>query len=384
MARLYPAGRVHICLALPVASGLWLFHVQVHRQFLRLIPDAANTVLDHGGRPGAGLVGRSNVEADTINASTTSSSGIQRRGISLTEAQYEEVQKRGRKLMCLFDDASGDSIPADLRTAYTKYDQIDEDGWRECPPEVKELHWEGIQGALKRIKAPRKVDDHSWTSRRWSHWSHKKDFSVLPSGAYHLSVYNPDHRVIVSMDSRSPAHATNPPHEPGRIISHWSDITFLTWQHLYGGDSKARDLKYIIRGPVLTDITELVIERVVQPDEQSDHEIGEHDEGDHHKSDHGMTGHDKRGDSKDDEDVDMSEATESSGGPVPVDEWPGHTFEPGSPEFVALLGTPHGNGVGLLLIQHKAELGATRAVKSIRVWDAEEPNLRYQMMFKIG
>ena len=68
--------------------------------------------------------------------------------------------------------------------------------------------------------------------------------------------------------------------------------------------------------------------------------------------------------------------------------WPGHTFLPGSLEFQALLGIPHGKGVVRLLTQHPDELPG-KEVESITIftttnhYSTEADDTSYDILFTL-
>ena len=60
------------------------------------------------------------------------------------------------------------------------------------------------------------------------------------------------------------------------------------------------------------------------------------------------------------------------------EDWPGMTFQPGSVEFRALMGTPHGKGVAWMLVDRPYGLrGKNIASITMFVTDADRYNLLF-------
>jgi hypothetical protein len=89
-------------------------------------------------------------------------------------------------------------------------------------------------------------------------------------------------------------------------LNHWSDVAYLQW--LSKADQRS-NLRYVLRYNVLNDLTRFVIEYL---------------------------------------------GLQSK---LVLKGWPGKTYNAGSVEFNALLGSPNGSGVAYLLAQHKKQLG---------------------------
>ena len=64
--------------------------------------------------------------------------------------------------------------------------------------------------------------------------------------------------------------------------------------------------------------------------------------------------------------------------------WPGVTFNKGTSQFQALLGTVHGKGVVWLLIKHPNEM-PTKDIESITLFVTEAPpEYHYEMLFTLS
>ncbi|KAL8692745.1 MAG: hypothetical protein Q9218_002282 [Villophora microphyllina] len=64
--------------------------------------------------------------------------------------------------------------------------------------------------------------------------------------------------------------------------------------------------------------------------------------------------------------------------------WPGHQFLPGTQEFQALMGTPHGKGIAYLILQHRNEMPG-KTIESITMFttgDDEEYSLLFTLTEK--
>lgn len=103
-------------------------------------------------------------------------------------------------------------------------------------------------------------------------------------------------------------------------LGHYSDITFLEWEHLAG--DKTNGLQYIFRNNIINRQTKNAIFQALANSGVED-------------------------------------------GPVA---WPGHKFDMQSKEGKAILGTPNGNGIAWILFSHRAQLG-WKTVKSVVVFE---------------
>lgn len=108
-------------------------------------------------------------------------------------------------------------------------------------------------------------------------------------------------------------------------LRQWSDVTWLEWQHQTSGNfAQQRNLKYICRYDIVNEDTRDAI-------------------------------------------------VEAVGGLANLDRWPNRrTLRPFDAGFMALLGTPNGQGIGWFLAQHRVALGE-RDVDLITVWDPYAP-----------
>ncbi|KAF1920756.1 hypothetical protein BDU57DRAFT_429785, partial [Ampelomyces quisqualis] len=138
-------------------------------------------------------------------------------------------------------------------------------------------------------------------------------------------VINPRSGIIVAVDNLSPTEANRAEGLKAESIpdlKNWSDVAFLQWK---SRASETFDLKYVIRYNVLNFQTNFVVEAINFA----------------HNYD----------------------ATTVS--------WPGHSYDAGSQEGQALLGTPNGSSVAHMLIQHKHELGH-KTIEKVTVFYREK------------
>ena len=127
--------------------------------------------------------------------------------------------------------------------------------------------------------------------------------------ALFCQVINPSDGIIVAYDNYTARAMIE---ECARCYSvipklkHWSDVAYLQW--LSKANEKS-NLRYVLRHNVLNDVTRFAVTYLMLQ------------------------------------------------GRLVVKEWPGTTYNAGSVEFNALLGSPNGSGVAYLLIQHRKGLG---------------------------
>ena len=123
-------------------------------------------------------------------------------------------------------------------------------------------------------------------------------------------------------------------------VQKWSDVVGIIWADQAGGE--VGNLKYVFRQAIVTPITRTIIEEARR------------------RQDPPAT----RGNT-----VDFS--------------WPGYKFTPGSEEFAALLGTPHGSGVMFLLATHPNELPG-KTVELINIFNTPDVGGDYHMLLTLS
>jgi hypothetical protein len=194
------------------------------------------------------------------------------------------------------------TVVQDLQTwGYSKIELINEDEKQEISDVLDSI---GLDAGFAEKHGPNFLVGHT----------HKHPTVVegmLYPATYALlcQAINPSDGVIVAYDNIT---AQNLNKESGfdlrRIpnINHWSDVAYLQW--LSKADQRS-NLRYVLRYIVLNDLTRFVVEYLGLQSKLV------------------LTG------------------------------WPGTTYNTGSVEFNALLGSPNGSGVAYLLAQHKTQLG---------------------------
>ena len=157
------------------------------------------------------------------------------------------------------------------------------------------------------------------------------DLCAQPAtGAFYREYYNPSQGVIVGTDNASPTYAAKGD-TPIPELGCWSDLVWLEWaQQCAAAGTDPGALQYVVRDHIVTGETLVVVEHV-------------------------LTRLGKAFDPPWDQRVEVPVCTE---GLV-------------TPEGTALLGTPHGYGVGYLLTQHRASI--RKRVGSITIF-ATKPN----------
>ena len=229
-------------------------------------------------------------------------------------------------------------LPANKATQWTTYAQLSQNGWisstqsRSSTKDAASL----IQGAIAALRLPA-ADDSSWIHIEWTHSQASSDGKFHATGAVYEQLYNAAAGVIVAIHNESPEHVMAPPPASQLVpLRKWSDVVYLTWTHVCSTATPPADpkgLKYILRVNVVNWNSRDAVERVIGGDLET------------------------------------------------LTDWPGTSIDPSSEEGLALLGTPNGNGIGWLFLQHKSTLGGVREVRESRVWD---PHERVRKMFGGG
>ncbi|KAF1830791.1 hypothetical protein BDW02DRAFT_86725 [Decorospora gaudefroyi] len=136
---------------------------------------------------------------------------------------------------------------------------------------------------------------------------------------------------IVAYDNHSPRSCLrNDATQPLPDLRFWSDVAYLQWLSRAEPDS---DLRYVLRYDVVNDTTLNLVQNL-----EDRHSLS-------------------------------------------LSEWPGKTYESGSQEFDAFLGTPNGSSTAYMLVQRKEELGH-KTVEKITVFRTNAWEV--MLLFHIG
>jgi hypothetical protein len=228
------------------------------------------------------------------------------------EPKYRKLIEKGTRIHELLLAEPSDS----LATKFRKCEDLEKWGYAQDHTRCSglQLIWIKIGNVLQTIGLdPRFTDDILGDNCPVNH-DHSEAVTVegkhyLATHASFCQVVNPVSGVIVAYDNVSPnavleAEGLKGLREPE--LKHWSDVAYLQWLSHADPDY---NLRYVLRYNVLNDLSQFVVKTL-----------------------------------------------ENLNGTPPI-EWPGTTYEAGTEEFLALLGTPNGSSTGYLLINHKAELG---------------------------
>jgi hypothetical protein len=160
------------------------------------------------------------------------------------------------------------------------------------------------------------------------------DISTQETNAYFKQICNPTEGVVIAASNLGPYDAgllQDPPIANLPLLRHWSDIAFL--QYLSSCSEQTTvpmTLRYIFRATIQNVPTYSILNNILV--------------------NHGLKTYET---------------------------WPGLTFDVGSEEGRAILGTPHGSGVVWLLVQHKPQLGNKR-IDRITMFYAENEGDLYR------
>jgi len=152
---------------------------------------------------------------------------------------------------------------------------------------------------------------------------------LQPSGSRYANVFNTQGGLIAADENFNPKTSSPEIEEQGLPYvqrKQWSDLTFLTWQHLCStAGTDVGGLKYVFQVSISNTETEDM----------------------------------------------MDEALSRSG--ATYGDWENRqTWYAGSEEYNALLGTPNSSGVAWLLINHKRQMGI-KTIKAISVFESVDP-----------
>ncbi|PPJ51688.1 hypothetical protein CBER1_08746 [Cercospora berteroae] len=242
---------------------------------------------------------------------------------------YKSAVKKGRNLWTVMNDP--------LKTTQSAWTSADVQrwGWVVKSDQNVEVFKDKTSG-LEQPLAWLQVSPTTSLTVRLEHNSDVKvDGIEYPAThAEYCGVYNPAKGILIASDRHSPAYrkATTGSlrRAPLPLLQNWSDLTFLSWQHLAAANQEQQaPLRYIfVRGITNRNTQQLIMEAM-------------HVDG--FKSEL----------------------------PLP---WPNFwMFTPNdkdsgiSEPFLAVLGTENFGGIAFLLAQHQAAFGR-KTIKSIRIW----------------
>ncbi|KAJ5908524.1 hypothetical protein N7495_001206 [Penicillium taxi] len=227
---------------------------------------------------------------------------------------WDKAKGKGKQLDTQMNAASA------VASAFTKYEDLATWGWKD---KVRKLDvTSSMFNFLK--KAPYLFEFAQSQRIRWIH-----DRTVIvdgleygDTGGYFQNIYNVLDMAIIADDNDSPENSYDQcPDDIVHLVKlkKWSDVTFLEWQHLCSNDGLSPSrLKWVIRSKINSYDTLSIIEDAF--DEKSGFE-------DWKKYENGVS------------------------------------FNRGTDNFNALLGTPNASGTAYMLIQHRAQLGKKRVSK---------------------
>ncbi|KAH9822956.1 Glycoside hydrolase family 36 protein, partial [Teratosphaeria destructans] len=247
-------------------------------------------------------------------------------------ANAEEVQVarcKGQMLLGAIAD------PTTSASVWTEEAEMDDYGWQKQTGVQAASEFEAVEGALDQFDIPG-YDDPSWTTITWTMNGADYEGTWYPAcNAFYTNIFNPAHGTIMATNNDGPAHL-KPPQEPLVPLRQWSDVAFLTWQHLcevQGVD--VDDIERIVRVNIINDDTLELMLAVLQ-------------------SERGI-----------DELTDLGDFQN------------GEEFLLSDDGFDVLLGTPNASGVAWFLAQHKSTLGEKRITR-ITLWDNQPQSQREQ------
>lgn len=153
--------------------------------------------------------------------------------------------------------------------------------------------------------------------------------------------YNPEEGIIVPLNNYSPQSEAG---YKGKVpaLQRWSDVVFLTWMNVCGGDStKCSGIKHFFRfhiKPKTTPTSGILLEA-----------------------------------------LGARSAADVKIWPPNQDHIDGQTFDADSDEGKAILGTPHGMGIGWFFWQHQDSLGM-KTIDKITVFKTTSPDNNENMV----
>lgn len=252
--------------------------------------------------------------------------------VTLQELAFESTKTKGQKFLDMMQGDS-ESVP---QSSFTRED-LSKWGWSESQEPCNIM-----------VNYKDMLSDFGSNSTRWSEddkEGHNVDTTmehfkkcIVGGTTYYATagmfqiIANGEAGLLVASNSLSPYTSAVDNHglplpedRPLPLLQNWSDLAFLHWQSLQKL-GKPNELKYVLRANIENETSTKVMSEIlgygVQYQELE------------HKPSHGCSCETCR---------------------LPL--WPGVTFDAGSKEGQALIGTPNGGGVAWLLAQHKEQLG---------------------------
>ncbi|EME87278.1 uncharacterized protein MYCFIDRAFT_75143 [Pseudocercospora fijiensis CIRAD86] len=256
---------------------------------------------------------------------------------------YDKDVARGCELNRLMRSSTEDpKYPA----TGSSYHEITDAGWVMVNSEGINRNHRYRQDVMEKLKIP-PTTDPSWTFIYWKYEKFSKDHINPKSGkgyrtgGYYSNAYNCAANIILAISNNSPRNAQeNPSLTKSDIppIEKWSDINALTWKEICPPNTP---LHYILRLHVNNNESRNILRLTL-----------------------GLT-----------------PPTQNKN----LGTYPGKSFDPSSPEGLALLGSPNGRGGAFMVSQHKALFGATRQVTKISVWgNTQDPDFLFEFGAREG
>lgn len=183
----------------------------------------------------------------------------------------------------------------------------------------------------------------------------------LGNGGQYEQIYNTNGSTIIGVSNYSPTYFARSDHNPlddpaisplegddlKALIPNlhsWADVTWAVWAHIAG--NRAHNLRWIFHHDISTEVTQSLMETVSDVAHGDEYER-----------------------------------------PLKLP-WPGHRFDMKDRRGLALLGSPHGTGLGWLYVIGRKRLGV-RDTEKITVtiftgWREEDDDDKYFMLWDLG
>ncbi|KAF2764001.1 hypothetical protein EJ03DRAFT_356159 [Teratosphaeria nubilosa] len=249
--------------------------------------------------------------------------------VPATEEEVQVAKCKGQQLLNAIAE------PTTSASVWTEEAEMDDYGWQKQTGVQAAYEFEAIEGALDQFDIPGH-GDRSWTTITWTMNGAEYEGTWYPAcNAFYTNILNPAHGTSMATNNDGPAHV-NPPQKPLVPLRQWSDVVFLTWQHLcevQGVD--VDDIERIIRVNIVNEDTLELMLAVLQ------NEMG------------------------------VAELTDLG------DFQNGEEFLPSDDGFDVLMGTPNASGVAWFLAQHRTDVGE-KEISRITLWDNQPQSQREQ------
>jgi predicted Fe-S protein YdhL (DUF1289 family) len=243
------------------------------------------------------------------------------------------LQQVGEQLYCY----TTGSLPSEFNTQFTDYSAIINNGWTSQIEANGDDEFASAGPALQQYNLPGQHDS-SWKKIIWTQ---SKDVTISgkpyqASNGEFGNIYSPSKGVIMAVSNTSPSKVDDPPPETVPL-ERCSDVVWLTWANLcVSNTQQLQGIKYIFQINIINGDTNNMI------------------------------------------------VTFQSGG---LDKMNGYndkfSLYPGDSTSESILGTPDGKGIAWFLAQHKAQLGATRTITEIVVWNSVDNDDERDILGKI-